>query len=110
MVLDGVEYRKNAGALYEIVDELPNVGQINSIYLANGNTVLFEVDCFRKSYNSHFHANELEPLNSNKILTINDLVLVNPVHIPTTSALASHKMYYFTFLCQQPVIKFVCIN
>ncbi len=46
MKVDGIDYKRNVGVVYDMTDDLPKVGQITSIYVINHNTVIFAVKCF----------------------------------------------------------------
>ena len=54
----GIEYKKNAGVICGMNADLPTVGQISSIFVVNGNTVLFSVQMFSSVYVEHFRARE----------------------------------------------------
>ena len=81
-----MEYKKGAGIVYSLENEMPVVGEIESIFIVNGEKVLFYVKCFSSIYFKHFHAFKLESLDTNKTLTIEELVLPSPVHIRVVSS------------------------
>ena len=51
--VDGVEYKKNAGIIYDMSTDLPKVGQVTSVFVVNETTVVFEVHCY-SVYIEHF--------------------------------------------------------
>ena len=90
-MLNGTEYKTGAGIVYDMEDDLPRVGQITGIFVVNSNKVLFEVDCFDTYYQSHFRCYVLQSLQSSKLVFVNELKLINPLHIHSASALPGHR-------------------
>ncbi len=89
--VDGMEYKRKVGVVYDMTDDLPKVGQITSIYVINHNTVIFAVKCFSSVYVEHFRAYTLHTLSCDKLVCVHDLLLPNPVHIRTASSLPGSK-------------------
>lgn len=85
--VDGVEYKKNAGIVYDMSADLPKVGQITSVFVVNEITVVLELDCYSSEYIEHFRAYKLHSLKSTVTITLDNLPLVHPVHIRKVSAL-----------------------
>ena len=98
ILLNGIEYKTGAGLVYNIEDDLPKVGQVTSIYAVNSNKVVFEVDCFESMYIPHFHCYVLRPLLCTMLALVNELRLVNPIHIRTASALPGHHFVILSTL------------
>lgn len=50
--VDGVEYKKDVGIIYDMTADLPKVGQVTSVFviIINNNKVVFEVNCFSSMY------------------------------------------------------------
>ena len=76
-------------------NDLPQVGQITSVYVINGGTVLFRATPFISSWLPHFRGYTLheEPHTQDKLLYISQLVLHTPVHIRRPQALPSRKLF-----------------
>ena len=79
--INGVEYRKDAGVIYKIEDDLPFVGQITCILVVDSTKVFLEIACFSSYYNSHYRVYILEPLNINETILVSNLCLTSTVHI-----------------------------
>ena len=97
--VDGVEYKKNAGIIYDMSADLPKVGQVTSVFVVNETTVVFEVDCYSSVYIEHFRAYKLHSLKSTATITLDNLPLVHPVHIRKVSALL-HKCIILPYYVQ----------
>ena len=89
--VNGIEYKKDVGVIYDMTADLPKVGQVTSVFVVNDNTVVFEMNCFSSVYVEHFRAYTLQALNHEATITVHDLILPNPVHIRTASALPHHQ-------------------
>lgn len=89
MKVDGTEYKTSVGVVYDMTDDLPRVGQVTSIYVINHTTVLFAVKCFSSMYVEHFRAYTLQALHCDKLVSVHNLLIPNPLHIRTASALPS---------------------
>ena len=48
--VDGIEYKKYVGVIYSMVHDLPNIGQIISIFVVNNKIPVLEVKCFSTVY------------------------------------------------------------
>ena len=94
MKADGVEFKKGAGIVFGMKNDLPQVGQITSIYVINGGTVMFRATPFT-SWLPHFRGYTLheEPHVHEKLLYISHLVSNTPVHIHRPQALPSRKLF-----------------
>ncbi len=91
MTVDGIEYKKHVGVIYDMTADLPQVGQVTSIFIVNHNTVVFEVTCFSSVYIEHYRTYTLQAIHCEKMLTVHDLILPNPVHIRRVSVLSQCK-------------------
>ena len=92
---DGVEFKKGAGVVFGMKNDLPQVGQITSIYVINCGTVLFRAFLYKTSWIPHFRGYALheEPHVSERLLHLSELVLCTPIHIRRPQALPSSKLF-----------------
>lgn len=92
---DGVEFKKGAGIVFGMKNDLPQVGQITSVYVINGGTVLFRATPFTSSWLPHFRGYTIheEPHVHEKLWYMSQLVLHTPVHIRRPQALPSSKLF-----------------
>lgn len=54
VIVDGVEYRKGAGVVYSMENDLPLIGQIIGIVVVDEDTIFLEVNGFSTYYHPHF--------------------------------------------------------
>ena len=45
VVIDGLEYKKEAAVVYSVEDDLSQIVMIEFIYVINGSTVIFKGEC-----------------------------------------------------------------
>lgn len=85
----GVEFKKGAGVVFGMKNDLPQVGQITNLYVINSGTVLFRVIPFSCSWCPHFRGYALheEPNGHDQLLYMSELVVHTPVHIRRPQAL-----------------------
>ena len=96
--VDGIEYKKYVGVIYSMVHDLPNIGQIISIFVVNNKIPVLEVKCFSTVYIEHLRVYTLSELEfETMLITVQDLVVPNPVHIRTVSALPHSKTVILPF-------------
>ena len=62
--INGVEFKKEAAVVHSVVNDLPQVAKITSIYVINGSTTVFKADCFTTVYNPHLRSYILQPLHN----------------------------------------------
>ena len=76
-------------------NDLPQAGQITSVYVINGGTVLFRATPFTSSWLPHFRGYTIheEPHVHEKLLYMSQLVLHTPVHIRRPQALPSSELF-----------------
>ena len=89
--MDGIEYKRNAGVVCGMDHDLPTVGKISSLLIINGDKLYFQVHLFSSVYNEHFRAYTLHPLDSEALISTDNLLSPHPIHIRTTSALPHHE-------------------
>ena len=66
--VDGIEYKKYVGVIYSMVHDLPNIGQIISIFVVNNKIPVLEVKCFSTVYIEHLRVYTLSELEFETIL------------------------------------------
>ena len=88
--MDGIEYKRNAGVVCGMNHDLPTVGKITSLLVINSDKLYFRVQLFSSLYIEHFRAYTLQPLDSEALISTDDLLSPHPIHIRTTSALPHH--------------------
>ena len=84
--IDGSAFRREAGFVYGMKDDMPQVGQISNIFIINEREVLFKAQMFTTTYDSHFHCYHLHQLDQEPShFNYNDTVLIcnKPLHIRT---------------------------
>ncbi len=103
VTVDGIEYKRNVGIIYDMTADLPKVGQVTSIFVVNDNTVIFAVKCFSSIYVEHFRTYTLQTLCCDELVCVDHLLVPNPVHIRTCSALLSLSfcLIISMFKCKQ---------
>ena len=90
--------QKYVGVIYSMVHDLPNIGQIISIFVVNNKIPVLEVKCFSTVYIEHLRVYTLSELEfETMLITVQDLVVPNPVHIRTVSALPHSKTVILPF-------------
>ena len=92
---DGMEFKKGAGIVIGMKNDLPQIGQITSIYVIDGGTVLFRAIPFSSSWLSHFRGYALceEAHDHHCLVYMSKLVLHTPVHIRKIQALPSSTSF-----------------
>ena len=65
MTVDGIEFKQDAAIVHSVIDDFPQVAQIDTIlYVINGNTLVFKAECYATtSFVSHLHAYTLRSLH-----------------------------------------------
>ena len=86
---DGVEFKKGAGVIFAMEEDQPQVGQISTIYVINGTTIIFRAILYSSSFLPHFRGYILHehPHAHEKLMYLSDLILHTPVHIRRPQAL-----------------------
>ena len=96
--VDGIEYKKYVDVIYSMVHDLLNIGQIISIFVVNNKIPVLEVKCFSTVYIEHLRVYTLSELEfETMLITVQELVVPNPVHIRTVSALPHSKTVILPF-------------
>ena len=98
--IDGTEYKRDAGIVHSMSHDLPQVARIASIYVVNGNTVIFRATCYTTTYNAHYRSYLLHDLHSEKLFFSSKLVLHTPVHIRTSQALPHCELIILPHYCR----------
>ena len=88
----GTLYKKDAGVVYSISNDHPQVGQILNIYIVNGTQVVFKALKHTTTYVTHYHCYHLHPLPSELYIDHNFLVIHTPIHIRSPRALRGVKV------------------
>ena len=90
---NGIEYKCGVGVVLDIEDDLPQVGCIHDIYIVNGSQIAVRVKTFAATYyEPHYRAYLLdEEEDTTKLVYINNLFLLTPVHIRTSHVLGTNK-------------------
>ena len=44
MTIDGVEFKQGAAIVHSVIDDLPQVAQIDTIYVINGSTLVLRLN------------------------------------------------------------------
>ena len=97
VVVDGVEYKRDAGVVYSITEDLPQIVKIEVIYILNGSTVLFKGHYFTTSYISHYHAYTLHSLHRQSYFYHHQLAFHVPLHIRTPRCLPHESVVIMPF-------------
>ena len=93
--VDGAEYKPGAGVVLAVEHDLPQIGQITTIYVLDGATVLFRIVPFSSSYLPHFRGYSLHELplpNNKELFYMSDLVINTPIHIRRPQSLPHHDV------------------
>ena len=48
--MDGVEFKKGAGVITSVKNELPLIAEIKNLYVVNGQRVLFKAEMYTQLY------------------------------------------------------------
>ena len=81
VTIEGVEFKRGAGIVYAVADDLPQILLIDTIQVINGSTVVFKGSCFSTSYSRHFHCYKLHSLGKNSFFFHQHLSFHLPVHV-----------------------------
>ena len=73
---------QEAAVVHSVVNDLPQVTKITSIYAINGSTTVFKADCFTTVYNPHLRSYILQPLHNQSFFYHDKLSLHLPLHLP----------------------------
>ena len=77
--------------------DLPTVGKISSLLIINGDKLYFRVKLFSSVYIEHFRVYTLQPLDSEALISTDDLLSPYPIHIRTTSAVSHHQCIILSY-------------
>ena len=72
--MDGVQYKRNAGVVCGMDHDLPTVGKISSLLIINDDKLYFRVKLFSSVYIEHFRVYTLQPLDSEALISTDDLL------------------------------------
>lgn len=100
MSIDGVEFKQGAAIVHSVTDDLPQVAQIDTIYVINGSTLVFKAECYATtSYVRHLHAYTIASLHKYSFFYHDKLSSSSRVHSYTKSIITSqtgdHAIQYF---------------
>ena len=98
MTIDGVEFKQGAAIVHSVIDDLPQVAQIDTIYVINGSTLVFKAECYATtSYVRHLHAYTIASLHKHSFFYHDKLSLHLPVFIRTPRVSPHHKLVIMPF-------------
>ena len=102
---DGVEFKKGAGIVFGMKNDLPQVGQITSVYVINGGTVLFRATPFTSSWLPHFRGYTLheQPHVHEKLLYMSQFYILLYIFV-------DHKPFLLVNYSLLYLIMFMNIN
>ena len=58
--VDSIEYRKLTGVVCEVIDDLPLVGEIITLFVVDNAKLIIEVRCYQMTYIQHLQVYMLE--------------------------------------------------
>ena len=90
--INGVEFKKEAAVVHSVVNDLPQVAKITSIYVINGSTTVFKADCFTTVYNPHLRSYILQPLHNQSFFYHDKLSLHLPLHVRSARVLPTESI------------------
>ena len=95
MKSDGVQYKQNAGVIIDVEDDLPVVGQIEEIYVADNVKIFFKLNLYYTYYEPHYraYAFRTDNLSFSKLILSQELFLP-VVHIRRSQTLGKHVIYH----------------
>lgn len=92
MKASGIEYKCGVGVILDVKDDLPQVGCVQEIYIVNGSRIALRVKTFAATYyEPHYRAYLLDEEEAIKLVYLNSLFLLTPVHIRTSHVLGTDK-------------------
>ena len=91
--MEDIEYKRNAGVVCGMSHGLPTVGKISSLLVIkiNGDKLYFKVKLFSSMYIQHFRVYTLRSLDSEALISTDDLLSPHPIHIRTASPVPHHQ-------------------
>jgi len=95
--MEGIEYKRNAGVVCGMSHDLPTVGKISSVLVINGDKLYFKVKLFSSVYIQHFRVYTLRCLDTEALISTDDLLSPHPIHIRTTSAVPHHQCIILSY-------------
>lgn len=92
MKFDGVQYKQNAGVIIDVEDDLPVVGQIEEIYVADNVKSFFKLNVYYTYYEPHYRVYTFRTDNPSfsKLILSQELFLPVVVHIRRSQTLGKH--------------------
>lgn len=98
MIVDGIEFKQDAAIVHSVIDDLPQVAKIDTIYVINGSTLVFKAECYATtSFISHLHAYTLHSLNMYSYFFHDKLSLHLPLFIRTPRVSPHEKLVIMPF-------------
>ena len=93
---NGIEYKFDIGVVLNIEDDLPQVGCVHDIYIVSGSQIAVRVRTFAATYyEPHYQPYLLdEEEDIGKLVYINNLFLLTPVHIRTLHVLGTNIILF----------------
>ena len=92
MKVNGIEYKCGVGVILDVKDDLPQVGCVLDIYIVDGSQIAIRVKTFAAMYyEPHYRAYLLDEEEDIKLVYINSLFLLTPVHIRISHVLGTNK-------------------
>lgn len=92
MVINGVKFKKDAAVVHAVDADLPEVAKIQTIYVVNGSTVIFAVECFSTTYYPHYRVYALQHSSHETLLKHDQLSLHLPIHPRKTRVLPNETV------------------
>lgn len=84
-----MEHKRHEGVICEVVNDLPVVGVVTSIYVVDNVKVYMRVTCFETYLDEHHRVYVMHEEIGEKLIEIENLILYLPVHIRNICTQAS---------------------
>ena len=98
MTIDGIQFKQEAAIVHSVIDDFPQVAQIDTIYVINGSTVVFKAECYTTtSYVGHLHAYTLRSLHKHSFFYHDNLCIHLPLFIRTPRVSPRNKLVIMPF-------------
>lgn len=98
VTIDGIEFKQEAAVVHSVIDDVPQVAQIETIYVINGSTLVFKAECYATtSYISHLHAYTLQSQHKHSFFYHDKLSLHLPLFIRTPRVSPHEKLVIMPF-------------
>jgi len=89
---NGLHYKQKAGVIINVEDDLPIVGQIEEIYVADKTKIFFKITQYLTYYEPHYRAYTFrtDTQGCSKLILSTELFLPIVVHIRRSQTLGNH--------------------